>query len=91
MVSIFMLTIISSLDDLLGDTDPRVLPDIEHMVGLPDFDWVARRYLDNASYAWYRSAAGGEWSYQNNLEVFDKVRMKPRVLVDITNLRATLP
>ncbi|PSN61583.1 cytochrome b2 [Corynespora cassiicola Philippines] len=81
----------TGLDDLLGGTDPHVLPDIVHLVGLPDFEWVARRYLNNASYAWYRSAAAGEWSYRNNLEVFDRIGMKPRVLVDITNVEDTLP
>lgn len=79
------------IDDLLGSTDPKVLPNINNMVSLPDFEWVARRYLDNASYAWYRSAAAGEWSYRNNLEVFGRIGMKPRALVDITNVEATLP
>ncbi|KAJ4303438.1 hypothetical protein N0V90_002332 [Kalmusia sp. IMI 367209] len=81
----------TGLDDLLGHTDPHVLPNLDYMASLPDFEWVARRYLDNASYAWYRSAAGGEWSYRNNMEVFDRIKMKPRVMVHINNVKKTLP
>lgn len=60
------------------------------MLGLPDFDWAARRYLNASSYTYYRNGAAGEWSYRNNLEVFGRFRFRPRVMVDITNIESSL-
>lgn len=67
------------------------LPDIEDIIGLPDFDYVARHYLNNTAYTYYRNGAAGEWSYRNNLEVFHRLRFRPRVMVDIDNIESTLP
>ncbi|KAI5362542.1 Putative FMN-dependent dehydrogenase, alpha-hydroxy acid dehydrogenase, FMN-dependent [Septoria linicola] len=67
------------------------LPDIEDIIGLPDFDYVARYYLNNTAYTYYRNGAAGEWSYRNNLEVFHRLRFRPRVMVDIDNIESTLP
>ncbi|KAK6068213.1 hypothetical protein SCUP515_09708 [Seiridium cupressi] len=44
------------------------LPDLDDMVGLPDFEWAVRNYLPIVNYTYYRDGAGGEWSYRNNLE-----------------------
>jgi hypothetical protein len=66
------------------------LPELEQMVGLPDFDWAARRYLPVENYTYYRNGAAGEWSYRNNLEVYARYYFKPRTLVDITNIENTL-
>ncbi|KAF2179607.1 FMN-dependent alpha-hydroxy acid dehydrogenase [Zopfia rhizophila CBS 207.26] len=81
----------TGIDDALGQIPTHSLPNLTEIFGLPDFEWAARRHLDSASYAWYRNAAGGEWSYRNNLEVFGRINMKPRVLVDITNIKDSLP
>lgn len=43
------------------------LPDIDEIIGLPDFDYVARHHLNNTAYTYYRNGAAGEWSYRNNL------------------------
>ena len=61
------------------------------MVGLPDFDWAARRYMNAIAYTYYRNGAAGEWPYRNNLEVYSRYRLRPRVLTDITNIEASLP
>lgn len=61
------------------------------MVGLPDFEWAARRYLNASAYTYYRNGAAGEWSYRNNLEVFQRYRLRPKTFVDITNVESTLP
>lgn len=35
----------TGITEVLGDLAVGALPDIEDMVGLPDFDWAARNYL----------------------------------------------
>lgn len=66
------------------------LPDLSEMVALDDFDYAARNYLPIKNYTYYRNGAGGEWSYRNNLEVYNRYRLRPRQLVDITNIEASL-
>ncbi|KAJ8114005.1 hypothetical protein OPT61_g4011 [Boeremia exigua] len=82
----------TGLDTLLDSTiaDGELAP-LENMVGLPDFDWAARKYMNDSAYTYYRNGAAGEWSYRNNLEVFTRQRMRPRVMADITNVASTLP
>lgn len=60
------------------------------MLGLPDFDYVAEKVLDFQSYAAIRHGAGSESSYRYNLEAFDKFRFRPRVMVNITGVDASL-
>lgn len=67
------------------------LPNITEIIGLPDFDWVARRHLNNTAYTYYRNGAAGEWSYRNNLEAFHRLRFRPRVMVDIDDIESSLP
>ena len=81
----------TGIDDVLGDLPQGTLPDLKSMIGLPDFDWAARHYLPLRNYTYYRNGAAGEFSYRNNLEVFHRYRLKPRVMVDITNIENTLP
>jgi hypothetical protein len=78
------------IEDVLGDTAAGTLPALESIVGLPDFDWAARRYMNTTAYTYYRNGAAGEWSYRNNLEVYSRYRLKPRVMTDITNIESTL-
>lgn len=71
--------------------DSSQLPNVTAMVSLHDFDWLARKHLPIKSYTYYRNGAAGEWSYRNNLEVFRRYRLKPRVLRDISKIQSTLP
>lgn len=66
------------------------LPALDDMVGLNDFDWAAQNYLPTKNYTYYRNGAGGEWSYRNNLEVYNRYRFIPRQLQDITGIAASL-
>ncbi|KAF4964175.1 hypothetical protein FSARC_7872 [Fusarium sarcochroum] len=81
----------TGLDLVLGDLATGKLPELDQMVGLPDFEWAAQNYLPIENYTYYRNGAAGEWSYRNNLEVFQRYRFKPRTMVDITNVENTLP
>ncbi|KAM5524389.1 FMN-dependent dehydrogenase [Fusarium oxysporum f. sp. phaseoli] len=76
----------TGLEIVVGDLPTGKLPKLEQMIGLPDFEWAAKNYLPIENYTYYRNGAAGEWSYRNNLEVFQRYRFKPRTMVDITNL-----
>ncbi|KAF4453161.1 (S)-2-hydroxy-acid oxidase [Fusarium albosuccineum] len=65
-------------------------PPLDRILGLPDFDYVARHVLDPFTYALVCHGAGSEGSYRNNLEVFDRFRFRPRVMVNITGIDASL-
>lgn len=79
----------TGLADVVSSVAVGALPDLTEMVGLPDFDWAAQNYLPIKNYTYYRNGAGGEWSYRNNLEVFNRYRFIPRQLQDITNIEAS--
>ncbi|PHH64236.1 hypothetical protein CDD81_4850 [Ophiocordyceps australis] len=66
------------------------LPPLASVYGLPDFDYIARQQLPVENYTYYRSGAAGEWSYRNNLEVYRRYRLQPRIMVDISNVNNTL-
>ncbi|KAI0469903.1 S-2-hydroxy-acid oxidase [Xylariaceae sp. FL0804] len=65
-------------------------PLLKDMRGLPDFDYAARQTLSDEYYSFYRTGAGGEWSYRNNLEIWSKVKFRPRQLHDVTKVNETL-
>lgn len=82
----------TGIDEQLGSIVANgTLAPLKSLVGLPDFQWSARHYMNTSSYTYYRNGAAGEWSYRNNLEVFTRFRLRPRVLTDITNVEASLP
>ncbi|KAF2136419.1 uncharacterized protein K452DRAFT_302752 [Aplosporella prunicola CBS 121167] len=81
----------TGIQDALPDLQPGQLPNLTSIVGLPDFDFVARNYMNVTGYTYYRNGAAGEWSYRNNLEAYGRVRFRPRVLVDITKVESSLP
>ncbi|KAF2023421.1 FMN-dependent alpha-hydroxy acid dehydrogenase [Setomelanomma holmii] len=80
----------TGIDAVLGGfAANKTLPPLTAIQGLPDFDWAAREYLPAANYTYYRNGAAGEWSYRNNLEVFQRFRLRPRVLKDITKVESS--
>ncbi|KAH6982448.1 (S)-2-hydroxy-acid oxidase [Ilyonectria destructans] len=54
------------------------LPPLDRVLGLPDFDYVARNVMDPAAYAYKQP------------EAYNRFRFRPRVMVDITNIDASL-
>lgn len=67
------------------------LPDVATVVGLPDFQYLAEQYMNLTAYTYYRNGAAGEWSYRNNLEVFERMRFRPRVMTQVDNIEDSLP
>ncbi|KAH7139707.1 FMN-dependent dehydrogenase [Dactylonectria estremocensis] len=66
------------------------LPDLSRILGLPDFDWAASLVMNDSAYTRYRHGSGGEWSYRNNLEVFERYRFRPRVMVDVADIESSM-
>ncbi|KAI0880502.1 FMN-dependent alpha-hydroxy acid dehydrogenase [Annulohypoxylon maeteangense] len=81
----------TGFDEYFASLATGELPPLNKLVGLPDFDAAARRHLPAMNYTYYRNGAGGEWSYRNNLEVYNRYRLKPKTMVDVTNIEASLP
>jgi isopentenyl diphosphate isomerase/L-lactate dehydrogenase-like FMN-dependent dehydrogenase len=82
----------TGIDDQLGAiVANHSLPALKALAGLPDFDWAARNYMNRSDYTYYRNGASGEWSYRNNLEVYQRFRLRPRVMQDITKIESSLP
>ncbi|KAK9780912.1 hypothetical protein SCAR479_02098 [Seiridium cardinale] len=81
----------TGIDDVFGDVPAGELIPLDGIVGLPDFEYAARKAMSIDNYTYYRNGAGGEWSYRNNLEIHDKFPLKPRMMIDITNVESTLP
>ncbi|KAF2849954.1 FMN-dependent alpha-hydroxy acid dehydrogenase [Plenodomus tracheiphilus IPT5] len=82
----------TGIDQQLGGfAENGTLAPLKSLVGLPDFQWSARQHMNTSAYTYYRNGAAGEWSYRNNLEVFPRFHLRPRVLRDITNIEASIP
>ncbi|KAI1097555.1 FMN-dependent alpha-hydroxy acid dehydrogenase [Jackrogersella minutella] len=81
----------TGFDTFFASLPATELPPLENLVGLPDFDQAARRFLPAENYTYYRNGAAGEWSYRNNLESFNRYALRPRTMVDITGIESTLP
>ncbi|KAL2752027.1 hypothetical protein ACRALDRAFT_2030270 [Sodiomyces alcalophilus JCM 7366] len=62
------------------------LPDLQDIRALPDFEFAAKQVLPEESWAFYRLAAGQEWGYRNNLDIWKKVPLRPRFMRDVTDL-----
>jgi 4-hydroxymandelate oxidase len=48
---------------------------------------VARHVLDTPSYEWIRSGSGDEQSLKDNVSAFGRRRLRPHVLVDVSNVK----
>jgi 4-hydroxymandelate oxidase len=55
-------------------------------VNLADFEALARQRISSMAWAYLCGAAGDELTLQWNREAFSRIRLKPRVLVDVSRL-----
>lgn len=79
----------TGIEDIHGDVGEGELIPLDGIVGLPDFDYAARKYMPLVNYTYYRNGAAGEWSYRNNLESFGHYPLRPRMMRDITGIEST--
>src|SRR5687768_17879343 len=59
---------------------------LAEMACLVDFEIVARRNLSHLAWEYLASGAADEVSLRWNCSSFEKIRLKPRVLVDVSNI-----
>merc|ERR1712098_840190 len=52
----------TGIDDVLGSTATVELPPLESMIGLPDFEWAARKYMNTTAYTYQT------WDYFKQLQ-----------------------
>ncbi|KAG0129674.1 hypothetical protein HOY82DRAFT_579631 [Tuber indicum] len=62
------------------------LPTLSSIKAIPDFEAVARHFMNVSDYAYYRTGAAGEFAYRRSLEIFSQVKLRPRTLIDVTNI-----
>ncbi len=79
----------TGIDQVYSNVADGELIPLDGIVGLPDFEWAARKYMGVQYYSYYRNGAGGEWSYRNNLESFNRYPLRPRMMRDITNIESS--
>ncbi|KAH7362785.1 hypothetical protein B0T11DRAFT_352794 [Plectosphaerella cucumerina] len=83
----------TGLEDYLTGTanwTEGTLPSLQDMRAIPDFEFAAKQVLEDEGWSFYRLAAGQEWSYRNNLDVWQKVQFRPRFLRNVVDLRDNL-
>ena len=51
-----------------------------------DFETLARERLDDMAREYFRGGAGDETTLRENRSAFDRLKLQPRVLVDVTNV-----
>ncbi|HEV2812156.1 MAG TPA: alpha-hydroxy-acid oxidizing protein, partial [Solirubrobacteraceae bacterium] len=61
---------------------------IEDLVNVGDFERRAAELLDEGVHGYYAGGAGDEWTLRENVAAFSRRRLRPRVLVDVSDVSA---
>jgi L-lactate dehydrogenase (cytochrome) len=62
------------------------LPDLSKMINLIDFEIIAQKFMNPSGWSYYSSAADDEVSFRENQLAFQRIWLKPRVLVDVSSI-----
>lgn len=62
------------------------LPDLNSLLNLYDFEYLASQILANQAWAYYSSASDDEFTYRENHAAYHRIFFKPRVLVNVKNV-----
>jgi len=68
------------------EEDEEAVPDISQMVNVWDFELVAKKNVTKEAWAYLMSGADDEFSFRENHAAFHRIMLKPKVLVDVTEL-----
>jgi isopentenyl diphosphate isomerase/L-lactate dehydrogenase-like FMN-dependent dehydrogenase len=60
--------------------------DAEGPLNVSDYERLAEEMLDEASFGYFAGGAGDEHTIRHNREAFDRWRLRPRVLVDVSSV-----
>ena len=85
---------------LLGVVDPKTLPKqakqstrnldnippLSTMLNLFDFEKIAEQVLSKEAWAYYSSAGDDELTFRDNHEAFQRILLKPKVLVNVKHV-----
>lgn len=77
--------------DLTGAENPRetqappkpAFPPLTSIINVAGFEKVAEAFLSDAGWAYYSSGAEDEISLGDNRRIFDKIRLRPRILRNV--------
>jgi isopentenyl diphosphate isomerase/L-lactate dehydrogenase-like FMN-dependent dehydrogenase len=61
---------------------------IDDLVNCADFERRAADVLDAGVHGYYAGGAGDEWTLRENTAAFERYRLRPRVLVDVSGVSA---
>ena len=65
---------------------PNYSPDLSTLASVMDFEPLAQARLSHMAYEYLSAGASDEITMRWNKEAFDKIRLRPRVLVDVSEL-----
>lgn len=66
------------------------LEELASILTVSEFETLAEQYTSPAAYAYVAGAAGSEITLGENRAAFDRIRLRPRVLIDVTQIDTTL-
>ncbi|GLJ10529.1 hypothetical protein SUGI_0129830 [Cryptomeria japonica] len=55
-------------------------------VNVNDFSELARQVLPKKIYEFFAGGADDEWTLKQNIDAFHRIRLRPRVLIDVSNV-----
>lgn len=74
----------------LKDLPPDEAPPLEAVLNLHDFEAIAQRVMvrtgKKEAWDYYSSGADDELTYNENVSAFQRIWLKPRILVDVANV-----
>jgi isopentenyl diphosphate isomerase/L-lactate dehydrogenase-like FMN-dependent dehydrogenase len=62
--------------------------DLDELVNVADFERRAAEVLEPGVLGYYAGGAGDEWTLRDNVAAFERHRLRPRVLVDVSGVSA---
>ncbi len=66
------------------------LEELHSVLTLDEFETIAERYLSEMAYAYVIGGGGSEITLAENRAAFNRIRLNPRVLVDLSGIDTTL-
>src|SRR5689334_13660989 len=64
----------------------KQVSDLEKILSLPEFETLAHDRISNGAWARIQGGAADEITLRWNLEAYQHIRLRPRVLVDVSKL-----
>ena len=65
---------------------PPITESFNPLVTLSDYEPYARAHLSHMAYEYIAGGAGDEFTMRANREAFDHIKLRPRMLVDVSNV-----